>query len=317
MPSLLVYKPHRVPLPYLQTKSRSHCTTFSQHFFISIHFLNTSHINQHITIPELIKMFPNNAVVPPAPVLKFPIPLKPSRKALTVADGKEKPTAPPQKDQADSKPAAPKQDMDTIHGWAQSLNKIADIRELPQADRLALLEGPTAPLVADGEVIGAVPLRLIIAASSSARAKFVTTKEIPSITVGSKLSTTGLLDLIKYLETTLTKFNCFYLKGSTFERDVGMILAAESTGLGTYITNIRKFWYAYLSTKPVEEIGHEKLEVLEACMSQNKNSPMTDMLVKRLAYQWYHYQIADLAEFDAWMEQLPEMFRAMNEHITR
>jgi hypothetical protein len=138
------------------------------------------------------------------------------------------------------------------------------------------------------------------------------TKEIPPINVDSGLSTTGLLDFIKYLKVTLTKLQCFYLKASTFERDVGMILAAESTGLEKYVTNIRKFWSAYLSTKPVEEIGHEKLKVLEACMSQTKN-----LLVKRLAFQWYHYKIADLAEFDAWMEQLPEMLSAMNEHINR
>jgi hypothetical protein len=114
-------------------------------------------------------MSSNNAVVLLAPVLKFPIPIKPSRKATAVAQGKEKLTVSPQKDQAESKPAASKQDIGTIHEWAQSLSDIDDVRDLPQQDRIALLDGPTAPLVADGKVFGTAPMRPIVAASSLAR----------------------------------------------------------------------------------------------------------------------------------------------------
>ncbi|KAF2449833.1 hypothetical protein P171DRAFT_480892 [Karstenula rhodostoma CBS 690.94] len=240
-------------------------------------------------------MSSNNAVVAPAPVLKFPIQLKPSGKAVSGA--KEQPKPSPQKDQAESKPAAQKQDLATIHEWAMSLNvNTRDLRELSREERLALLDGPTAPLIAGDKVIGAAPLRLIIAASSTARNEFITTNKIPS--------------------TTLMKFNCYYLKTSTFTHDIDLILAAESTDLDTYIRNIRNFWWAYLKTKPVAEIGYQKLKDLETrTVSGTENFAMTKMLVKRLAQLWYHYEIANIFDFDSWMETLPKMLKAMNEHI--
>ncbi|KAL5418402.1 hypothetical protein PMIN03_001120 [Paraphaeosphaeria minitans] len=228
-------------------------------------------------------MTSNSPIVPPAPVLKFPIALKPPGKAVSGTKEQSKPS--PQKEESsfDTKPAAPQQDLTTIYEWAQSMqgNTQVDIRTLSWNDRLALLDGPTASLVAGDKIVGAAPLRLVLAASTTARHHFLTANEVPSVCVNHHALGNVLVELFNYLKSTSTKRHCYNLKISALAHDVNLILAAESTGLIAYIGNIRNFWWAYLKFTP----------------------------------QWYHYAIANISEFDSWMETLPQMPNAMNEHV--
>ncbi|KAF9741707.1 hypothetical protein PMIN01_01246 [Paraphaeosphaeria minitans] len=253
-------------------------------------------------------MTSNSPIVPPAPVLKFPIALKPPGKAVSGTKEQSKPS--PQKEESsfDTKPAAPQQDLTTIYEWAQSMqgNTQVDIRTLSWNDRLALLDGPTASLVAGDKIVGAAPLRLVLAASTTARHHFLTANEVPSVCVNHHALGNVLVELFNYLKSTSTKRHCYNLKISALAHDVNLILAAESTGLIAYIGNIRNFWWAYLKFTPVEQIGYENPRALETRHGAADG-------------EFHHDQDTDeafgVAVFDSWMETLPQMPNAMNEHV--
>ncbi|KAJ4360790.1 uncharacterized protein N0V89_001357 [Didymosphaeria variabile] len=203
-----------------------------------------------------------------------------------------------------------------IYNWARTMESKEDVRDMPRAYRLTLLEGPKVDLTCGGEVVGAVPLRMLLATSPTFHKQFLIDQEIPTVRAVHPALRGALVSLVEYLKNTLTKAKCYYLKKTTFEDDIDLILAAESLGLGRYAANIRSIWWIYLRTQPVEKIGFDKLQALETRMvPQTKDFKMTKMLIERLTRQWYHYQIANLTEFDAWMEKLPKMLHAMNEHV--
>lgn len=261
-------------------------------------------------------MASNNTVVPPAPLLKFPIALKACSKTVSTVD--QKPKARSQRKNNRVRNAVSKQDLSTIYAWALSLNGGTqfDIRNWSRSDRTALLDGPNAPLVANTKVIGEAPLRLVLAASAVVRSEFLSTHKVPSICVNHHALGDALFDLVNYLKSTLTKRDCYWLTNSPLAHDMDLILAAECTGFDAYTSNIRNFWWGYLKSKPVEVIGYENMEALEIRMvPETKDFAMIKMVIKHLAHLWYHYEIANIPETDAWLETHPNMRTAVNKHV--
>jgi hypothetical protein len=161
----------------------------------------------------------------------------------------------------------PEQQLREIYDQALTLNDKEDLRLKPRKDRLALLEGPSVDLICDDDVVGSIPLRLLVATSSVARNAFIEKggKNMTQFGVSQPGVSAALPILANYLVTVMKVHERHYSLPSTqLAEDIDILLTAETIGWDHYVKNLYGYWWAVLKNEPLADIGSENLSALDA-----------------------------------------------------
>ncbi|KAF2249373.1 hypothetical protein BU26DRAFT_505414 [Trematosphaeria pertusa] len=233
--------------------------------------------------------------VPPAPVLKFPSDLK---KASSPKEKKSRTTKPPASLTTDNMTG----EMENF------IFAIEDFRDLDREKRKQLLEGPTVQVTCAGQHIDDVPLRLLLAASSVARIRYLNTGSIPRIGLADKNLKDAMLLLFGWMKDTCTKLKSYWLsKQTNFVSDVNLIVAAQQLGMDLYVKHIVANWWAALKNDPPE---FPKLLAIERA-APNAEFTFFRCAVNRLAHMQLYGQISNEEEYQRWMTRLPKIAAAI------
>ncbi|KAF2449832.1 hypothetical protein P171DRAFT_480891 [Karstenula rhodostoma CBS 690.94] len=246
-------------------------------------------------------MASSNTPVPSAPKLKLPLQHYFQPKIHPMAQAR---TASPK---TDTKPS-PEHELREIYEWALTLDgaQEADVRKKPYNDRLALLKGPLVDMICDNEVVGSMPLRLLVATSVVARNAFI--KNNGSMMNQFGVSQPGvafaLQHLVEYLINVMKVHRYHYsLPCTTCAEDIDLLLVADTLGWFQYVRNLHNYWWAKFKSEPVSAIGFENASALDArIMTYTDHFTILNLFVDRFARD---------PKYKEWRSELPNIEAAV------
>ncbi|KAJ4360791.1 uncharacterized protein N0V89_001358 [Didymosphaeria variabile] len=203
------------------------------------------------------------------------------------------------------------QQQDDTHYLNQPTDKFRELANRPLQERLALLRGPTID-VNCGAARFEVPISLLMAVSTTACDKCnkrkLTTLEVDPLLIA------GVTRLLDWLRTSLAKYCPYGLQSvgsdaQSLATDNDVVLAGEALGMHDIVRKLRGCWWQWLKFTNVEEIGLDRLQVLEDRISDNFVSTIALMVIDDRVFPFVDGQIKEPArtQFLHWLSQLPKM----------
>lgn len=185
-----------------------------------------------------------------------------------------------------------------------------DLRERSRDDRMVLLDGPSVTVTCGDTNICEVPLRLLLAASDTARIQWFETHSIPRIGLKDTRFRGALKALFDWLNNTTVKRTCYWLpRQSTFAEDAHLIAAAKELGMDRYVKHIIDSWWAGLNNDPID---WNKITAIERATLNPAEFTFFHVMVKRLADMQFYNQIQDRADYQRRMSKLPKIASSVN-----
>lgn len=142
-------------------------------------------------------------------------------------------------------------------------------------------------MTCNDEVIGSIPLRLLVATSVVARNAFIKLngKMLTKFGVSQPGVGSALQHLINYLVNVMNVHNHHYsLKSTTCAEDLDLFLVADTLGWNIYVQNLHNYWWAKFNSEPVSSIGFENVLALDArIMTYTDHFSILNLFVNRFA----------------------------------
>ncbi|KAL5373777.1 hypothetical protein DPSP01_012469 [Paraphaeosphaeria sporulosa] len=244
-------------------------------------------------------MVSENTSVPPAPKLALPL------QHYFQSKSQPKPQEAPMITQKDTK-RDPEQELREILEWARTLDGREDIRTKPTSERMALLEGPVVDLICNDEVVGEMPLRLLVATSAVARNAFIEKdgKKITSFGITQPGVAFALKHLAEYLVSVMkVKTRYYALAATTCAQDIDLLLVADTLGWSRYVHNLQNYWWAKLKNENVSTMGFDAVSAMdERVMTHTDHFKILSLFVDNFASD---------PKYKEWRDKLPNIEAAV------
>lgn len=209
-------------------------------------------------------------------------------------------------------------DVRGFYDWAANINEKQDMRNLSRDERLALLEGPAADLICADQVVGSMPLRLVVATSKVARKKFVENNGEGITQIGVSYPDVGeaLERLGKYLVTVMgVRNHPFSLQSTTVAKNIDLLFVAHTMGMNLYVHNVHRYWWAVLQSEALLKIGFDGVNALDNRVNEHTDRfPMLHMFVQRWSGIGLYSIEEDIPVIGNWGPDLPNL-RAASERL--
>ena len=208
-------------------------------------------------------------------------------------------------------------DVRGFYDWAANINEQQDMRTLSRDERLALLEGPAVDLICADQVVGSMPLRLVVATSKVARKKFVENNGEGMTQFGVSHPDVGeaLKRLGKYLVTVMgVRNHPFSLQSTTVAKDIDLLFVAHTMGMDLYVHNVHRYWWAVLQSEALLKIGFDGVNALDNRVNEHTDKFPILQFVQRWSGIGIYSIEEDIPVIGNWGPHLPNL-RAAAERL--
>ncbi|KAF2449830.1 hypothetical protein P171DRAFT_200519 [Karstenula rhodostoma CBS 690.94] len=206
-------------------------------------------------------------------------------------------------------PTAVQRYGDTVR-ISRAADKFREVANWPLDKRLAFLQGPTIDVTC-GTTNFTVPRGLMTWASTTACEKNEN-DELTALDVNPIL-VAGVQRLLHWLPTSLSKHRPYGLASvdddaKALAIDNEVVCAGEALGMHAFVHKLRGFWLQRLKSMSVEDMGFERLKILEDRISDDFDCTIALRVIrtKALAYVYEGNEPARIQLLE-WLRQLPKM----------
>ncbi|KAL1600551.1 hypothetical protein SLS60_006937 [Paraconiothyrium brasiliense] len=250
-------------------------------------------------------MASQNTNVPAAPVMKLPTMYGQMSKTQSKAQTPSNTNKIDAKSNLQQPRKSSEEELVEIYKWACTLDLKEDVRKMPRAHRLTLLGGPHVDLICGGDVVGDMPLKLLLATSTVACKTFIDKEGEKMTQFGVSQPAVGgaLRTLANYLVTVMKVYTHYKLPRTTLVDDIDLLLVADTCGMKLYVTNLYNYWYAVLSNEPISSLGFDNVKAIDdRVMTYTDHFNILSMFVKRFSKD---------SLYTTWRDKLPNIEAAV------
>ncbi|KAF1994672.1 hypothetical protein P154DRAFT_581529 [Amniculicola lignicola CBS 123094] len=148
-----------------------------------------------------------------------------------------------------------------VDGDGYPIQDLIEIRDLSKAERQDLLDGPKVKILVGKTLMGTVPLRFLLAISSTIQDQYQFFKHMDNLTLSENINPDAVAYILEWLSGTMRTQKAYYLPViHTISRDLLVVQAGRAMGIDHYVQHIEDhYWYQLWTKIPT----HEELNVIE------------------------------------------------------